>query len=290
MTSQQPNKTDFLGMEPLQIITVVKDDLSGLKRTENSLHNFAPNEIWSIVTPFDESETHKYSLGLFEDGIIRNLIPDAGLGVYAAMNAAIASHSLDSWLWFINSGDEIGSGEAVDLIKQRVLSRDHRWFYGGYHLASESGQILGEKLAPQNFKIENQLFSKHYVSHQALIVSNSLLTKIDGFDTNLKISADWDLFVRLSNIEDPGRIDFPLSVFHMGGISTQARVLGNRELLSLRKKYLPKKFLLKSYYWFIFRTIRNQLVRMLENYLPQVADKLRKLRFKISRVVKNRTF
>jgi hypothetical protein len=116
-----------------------------------------------------------------------------------------------------------------------------------------------------------------------VVVANSLLTEIGGFDTHLKISADWDLFVRLSKIEDAGRIDFPFSVFHMGGLSTQARALGNRELLSLRKKYLPKKFLLKSYYWFIFRSIRNKLVLMLENSLPQVADNLRRLRLKISR-------
>jgi hypothetical protein len=287
MTKNREAVEEHLGPGKLMIVTVVKDDLSGLKRTEESVRNCAPKEIWNIVTPFDDSETHKYSLSLLRDGLVNCLIPDEGLGVYSAMNTAIESCSLSAWLWFINSGDQIASKEAVYLINQNIQSGTQRWFYGGHYLASEVGQILGENTAPQNFIVENQLFSKHYVSHQALVVANSLLTEISGFDTRLQISADWDLIVRLSLVEGGTRIDTPLSVFYMGGLSTVARAKGNRELLSLRNKYLPKKFLLKSYYWFMYRSIRNQIVLKIEKKVPKGANFVRKLRFKTRFVIRH---
>ena len=70
----------------IKIITVVKDDLLGLKRTERSISGQSKRVSWIVVTPDDGSVTFDYVKGLSRQGIVEEIILDTHVGIYPAMN------------------------------------------------------------------------------------------------------------------------------------------------------------------------------------------------------------
>ena len=262
----------------LVVVTVVKSDLTGLKATEISILDQSLPVEWKIVTPFDNSETHQYSLKLLNEAKISELLEDEGRGVYSAMNKAIFRSSSQDWLWFINAGDQFASQDSYRIVSSALTFPTSRWVYGGHFLGSESRKILGEFKSPKEFKITNQLFAKKYISHQATVFQSSLLWQLSGFDPRFKIAADWDLMTRASQIETPMRINDSLCIFYMGGISTKTRQESNSELLLIRNEHFPKYLLLKSYSWYVYRLFRNFFVQSIEENLPEFANRIRKIR------------
>ena len=265
----------------VKVVTVVKDDLFGLKRTEHSIREQSNIVSWVLVTPNDGSQTHEYAQQLKSAGIAKAIIPDQGSGVYAAMNQAVAEITEGEWLWFLNAGDEFATINTYELVSKYAQDSINSWIYGGHYLGSKDGKILGEVKTPSQFRISNQLFAKKYVSHQSTIFRAKFLRDLGGFQNHLKIAADWDLMVRASLV-DPGlRIPEILSTFYMGGLSTESRQQGNRELFQIRKLYLGRKYTLKNYWWFGYRWIRNGIVQNLEGVSIQLTDRIRTIRLSI---------
>lgn len=262
-------------------MTVVKNDLDGLKRTEASIRAQSLRLNWLVITPTDSSTTHQHVSKLKFEGLITNYIPDKGTGVYSAMNLAIKESQENDWLWFLNAGDEFAEKKSGEIVMNYIQESQKKWLFGGTKIGSSEGKILGENPSPKLFDPTNQLFSKKYVSHQSTIFRNGFLQELGGFREHLKIAADWDLLVRAANIDTGERISEVISVFYMGGLSTLSRSQGNRELLALRNEHLERKYLLKSYLWFAYREIRKFFVQSFENKFSLKADKLRRLQFKL---------
>ncbi len=263
----------------LLIVTIVKNDLQGLLRTEASirLQTIRPN--WLVITPKDSSTTYKHVSKLRSEGLITNFISDSGGGLYPAMNLAIKESQKNDWLWFLNAGDEFADEKSAELVMNYIKESQAKWLFGGNKLGSSEGEILGENPSPKFFDSKNQLFSKKYVSHQSAIFINDFLQDLGGFQEHLKIAADWDLLVRASKSDSGGRIPEIISVFYMGGLSTLSRKKGNRELLALRKEHLERKYILKSYLWFAYREIRNFFVQSFEVKHSSKLDRIRRIRF-----------
>jgi GT2 family glycosyltransferase len=269
------------GLVAVIVLTAVKNDLLGLLRTEKSIVDQSKVVEWVLVTPEDNSSTFHHATSLLASGLVKEIIPDAGNGVYSAMNQAIDDLNPKDFLWFLNAGDTFADESSYATVSAVAESKTQRWIYGGHFLGSESGEILGEVKSPAQFKPSNQLFSKRYVSHQSTIFNIAFLQELGGFFTEFKIAADWDLLVRASLTEQPYRIPEAISIFYMGGLSSKSRQVGNRELFRIRKRYLSPRYLLKNYWWFTYRTRRNEIVIALENASPSSADLIRKVRLGI---------
>ena len=259
-------------------MTVVKDDVEGLIRTAKSITDQSITPRWIIITPFDRSRTHEYSQKLFSQGKVTKIIQDESSGVYPAMNLAIDSIQPGDWVWFLNAGDEFASQNSYDIAKNSTLRTKARWLYGGHNLGSERGEVLGEMRSPTEFKTSNQLFAKKYISHQAVIFKAEFLQELNGFDVQFKVAADWELMSRAALRDRPDQIKATLANFYMGGLSTQTRQKGNLELLRIRNLHLPFKYFPKSYLWFAFRCIRNFFVQSFESNLPELTNKIRRIR------------
>ena len=265
----------------LLIVTVVKNDLLGLRRTEASIRGQSLPVNWLVITPNDSSATYDRVCNLRAEKLVTSFIPDMGNGIYPAMNLAIQKSAKNEWLWFLNAGDEFASEKSAELVSKYIEERKAKWLFGGNKLGSSKGNILGENPSPQIFDPRNQLFSRRYVSHQSVIFKNEFLQELGGFREHFKIAADWDLLVRASKIDRGHRIAETISVFYMGGLSSHSRKTSNRELLVLRKEHLEKKYLIKSYLWFAYREVRNFCVQAFEVKYSGNADKIRRLRFLI---------
>ena len=272
----------------VNVVTVVKDDLEGIRRTSKSIIQQDIPVQWIVVTPRGYPDISKYIEGLKLDGILDAIIADDGLGVYPAMNQAISWCAKEDWIWFLNAGDTFADKESYSKVVSAIARTTKNWVYGGHFLASESGSIIAEIPAAKQFKSSNQLFSRKYISHQSAIFKAQFLQRLNGFNTHYKIAADWDLMARASQTCKGERIPETLSVFYLGGLSTYGRQKANQELLKIRSMQLSKKYILKNYWWFFYRSGRNYIVRRFEIANPEKANSIRKFRFLISKKLRKK--
>ncbi len=268
----------------LAVVTVVKDDFSGLLKTEQSIKSQSKPVFWFIVTPNNSSEINAHCQKLLVSGLVTKIISDSGSGVYNAMNAAVWNAASSDWIWFLNAGDEFSDSNSYSNILQVVKSTKSNWIFGGNFLGSKDGKILGLNAAPKKFVVSNQLFARKYICHQSTIFNAGFLRHLGGFRTQYQIAADWDLMVRASRVESAERVNIPISVFYMGGISSMNRELGNKELLSLRKEHLSPVIVPISYFWYGYRKIRNILVGNLESVIPNTINSVRHLRLLMKQI------
>ena len=264
----------------LKVVTVVKDDLSGLKRTEKSVNGQSKKVAWTLITPDDGSTTYQYAQFLKNSKIASDVLLDKHNGVYAAMNQVIDITNGEDWLWFLNAGDELAATNTYQLVDAFAQVSPNNWIFGGHFLGSEVGSILGELKTPQVFKISNQLFGRNYVCHQATIFQAKLLQELGGFDLSYKIAADFDLMARASKLDPGTSIDATIAVFYLGGISSKAKQAANAELLQLRKKHLGRRFVAKNYFFFFYRLFRNYLLLEVEKKSPNLVNIIRKVKFR----------
>jgi hypothetical protein len=223
-----------------------------------------------------------------DKGIVQDIFYDQGMGVYPAMNISIWNSRPDDWIWFLNAGDTFAAKDSYKIVNKVIEKTKSKWIFGGHLLGTDSGAIIGEVPAPIEFEPSNQLFARKYVSHQSAIFNVRLLQLLEGFNEHFKIAADWELMVRAWKVSKGERITEFLSVFYMGGLSTVNRKQGNLELLRIRNEMLPKKFRFKSYFWFIYRTLRNHFVQKMEDIYPESANAIRKIRLKLRKILRDR--
>jgi hypothetical protein len=145
---------------------------------------------------------------------------------------------------------------------------------------AENGDFLGSRNSPLSVIPQKQLFADDYVSHQGVVMEAGFITELGNFNTGLKIAADWELIVKACLVDSGNRIEQPIAVFHMGGLSTRGRQISNAELLQLRSEYLSSRYVIKSYSWYLYRGIRNLIVMKLENSFPDGLNLVRKFRLK----------
>lgn len=177
--------------------------------------------------------------------------PDRGIG--DAMNKGLA----------LATGDVVAFLHADDLYAERtVLERvaaafaahpEVEWVTGGTRYIDESGRVL-KCYAPRRWSYR-RLLRGNILFHPATFVRRRALNSAGGFDTSLRYTMDYDLWLRLGQRLAPFVLDLPLACFriHSGSTSVQHVDAAFREELQVRLRYLQGKPLQKGlhmlYFW-----------------------------------------
>jgi len=207
--------------EPLLIITAVKNDPTGLKRTLHSLHPLNGNFHHVIIEKGDACQEIAEMWRANSPDQIR-YIQSSDTGVYSAFNFAIQMETNFSYVYFLNAGDELldedGILEIVDLMK----TSDSIWGYANLIISDENNKWSHVyQITPFN-KFLFALGIK-VIQQQATVYCVEALRKIGGFDETRKISADMLAHLRLLNIGKPVFVPKVVSQFYSGGLSTRSR-------------------------------------------------------------------
>lgn len=210
----------------ITIITITFNDLLGFTRTANSIIPQLSCDVEWIIKDGGSDESIMPSLLKLLDGIDCKFFSYRDSGVYNAMNRAI-NVATGEWLVFMNGGDEFASSNVVekflDAVRHRgLVSSCKQILVGGTFLISEQGsriykgsRTLVECMGINSYRMaafhQSQFFSKAIYAHQA-------------FRENLQVSADhaffWDAIFNGALLEN---LDFPVSCFYLGGISSKKR-------------------------------------------------------------------
>jgi hypothetical protein len=160
-------------------------------------------------------------------------------GIYSAMNKGWELAPLNSFVFYLNARDIFASNDSLANANLELQAHGNPpWGCTTHEEINRDGSGWICKLVSQP-NIRNQLFAYGYRSHQAVVMKASLIHELGGFNEKYQIAADWDLIVRAILHSKPAEWKKPLAVFELGGESSMKMISAHRELMELRKIYLP---------------------------------------------------
>lgn len=226
-----PNEMTFLS-----IITVHKNNLSGLLITLNSIQKLiSSGEVeWIVIDGASELRNAKelQSLKQISDSADQ-FISESDKGIYDAMNKG-AGLATGTYVLYMNAGDELHTEFDLAILKSMSNITRPDMIWGLCQEKYESGALVQIKTRSRNWA-----WWGTPVCHQSTFYARNSLGQAP-FDTNFKIAGDYDLLCRL--LKNDSKVEFLdslVSVFHRGGVSgTQTELTFNEENI-VRLKYFP---------------------------------------------------
>ena len=218
-------------------MTVVKNDLVGLKKTRQSLEN-QQYQYWKhiIIDGGSDRETLDYLSSLPQKNTMYLSGTDAG--IYDAMNKAWKLAHPKSFIFYLNACDTFANPRSLSEASLALGNNpDSNWGCTTHEEIQIDGEEWVCKLV-SNPSITNQLYAFGYRSHQAVVMRQDFIAILGGFNEEYKIAADWDLIVRAITLEKPTVWVTPLGKFELGGFSSKNLLSAHLELKTLRKKYI----------------------------------------------------
>lgn len=199
----------------LTIVTVVRDDLVGLRRTLSSISASDTSEVQVLVidSSRDRSAVANACAGVAD---VHWVEPE---GIYPAMNIGL-SLADGRYVQFLNAGDALHDHQVLQRVRTAAKS-DPPWLFGPVRIIDASGSST--VTPPWDYSGERRhLFSRgHFPQHQGTFMGTELLRSVDGFDSRYRIAADYAAFLKVSVIADPLVLDFVVADFFEGGASTE---------------------------------------------------------------------
>ena len=231
------------------IITVVKDNLEGLKKTYASLVSQTCQDFkWLVQEGVSTDGTLEWLQKLDFPNL--ELHSERDKSIHNAMNMAIkkvpAGHCM-----FLNAGDAYYDNEVLERIMS-VLSRAKVSFaYGKYVIGGVPGfpqRVLGEKIANSS-----QVFRGNVPCHQTMVIDRSVFDDFGFYDESLGIFSDrdWILgYVKKPEWSKSAYLDFPVVHYDPVGRSYH-RFISKWPLylLMLRKRGNSMEMLMGAYGW-----------------------------------------
>jgi glycosyltransferase involved in cell wall biosynthesis len=235
------------------IITVVRDDLEGLKISRESLISQTYGQWMHIVIDGSSTgETLDYLRSLSEQNTV--YLSELDNGIYSAMNKGWKLALANSFVFYLNARDKFTSGDSLANANHELKMHENaQWGCTTHEEINRDGSGWICKLVSEP-DIRNQLYAFGYRSHQAVVMRASLIKELGGFNEKYRIAADWDLIVRAILHSKPAEWQKPLAVFELGGESSMKMIEAHRELMELRKIYLPRTISI-VFYEYLWRAI-----------------------------------
>lgn len=200
----------------ISIVTVVKDDLRGLRQTaESIIHQSCNPTEWIILDGESGPETAEFldSLAKFSYVQVSTAPPK---GIYNAMNRATLTAS-GEWLWFINAGDVLIDLEVIEVLTGCLPKSTEIGVVASPVIQVTPSGYFYSFSQPDLQQTTNQVVANFH--HQGCLIKREKFIQVGGYDEQLKLAADGKL---LDSIMETSQVQFlarPLVVFQLGGRS-----------------------------------------------------------------------
>lgn len=210
------------------IITITRNDLSGLQATHTSIQSQTCTDYeWIVVDGASNDGTAQWLKTHAPDAISE---PDHGL--YDAMNKGLARATGD-YIIFMNGGDQFADDNVLSNLSQLIsmASTPPGFIYGDALETRPDGQ-MAYKAARPFIKVDLGMFTHH----QAMVYARKVIGDM-RYDTRYTIAADYKLTLQtLGATRAIYYVPAPFCIFANGGLSQTRTALGRREQFDIRRE------------------------------------------------------
>ena len=227
----------------VSIIVVTFNSEKTIINCLNSIQNQKFDD-WECILVDGKSKDRTVSL--FEDYEKRDNrfrhISEHDSGIYEAMNKGWRM-AKGEWIYYLGSDDELLPNGLSGLIESGKNHVKADVVYGNIMYQNEKG----EKYILRH-KSHKRLPWSFFASHQAIIAKRCLIERLGGFDENLRIIADKDLFIRSYFLGDCTYIpsETVVALFTGGGASASYYKAFKEDLYVYKKVKPGIKYLIYS--------------------------------------------
>jgi len=216
----------------ISVITVCYNASKTILETLDSVKNQDYRDIEHIVVD-GQSTDGTMNLLKSRSGQIHKLISEEDSGIYDAMNKGLASATGDV-IGFLNADDSYGDNFVLTEIAEAFKNQKTDSVYGDLQYVSGAGS----KRVFRNWKAgtyKRERFRYGWMPpHPTFYVKSELFKKLGAFNTDFKISADYELMLRFLFKNHCSSYHIPKILVKMkiGGTSNQSfqnRIIANRE-------------------------------------------------------------
>jgi putative colanic acid biosynthesis glycosyltransferase len=197
----------------LTVVTVVRDDERGIRRTLESLGGQDLSGVEFVVVDGGSKDGTLAALSAARVPIAR-MKSERDNGIYYAMNKGLRM-AMGRFVLFMNAGDEFASPDVLARIRKAIETGPADAVYFGRALVGGRRKIRA--LPPAGVNVARWLRRK-YPNHQAVLYPLGFY-RSERYDTRLQTFSDTDYTIRA--IESCGYVfvDLPISRFRTGGVS-----------------------------------------------------------------------
>lgn len=253
----------------LTVITINYNNADGLKKTLLSVRQQTNKNFQYLVIDGGSTDA---SIDLINQNldIIDLWVSEQDMGEYDGMNKGIRMAS-GQYAMFLNSGDVFYSADSVSNLLTAEFTED--FVYAD--VCIDYGHISTLRRYPD--KLGAWFLYSEMICHQVQIIKLSLLKKLGGYDTMIKIVADYDLMIHALVGKKVSYKHVPcfLATYAWGGKSTQpaAAETIRKGKEAIQNKYFDPKMLqilqefdqtTNSRYQAILQSRAYQILRALE--------------------------
>lgn len=218
----------------LNIITVTKDDLEGLKKTLISTKQFREeNGILQVIIDSSTGENKEKVISHLQNEKNIRYYWQEPLGISAAFNLGLQKAEAD-WVWLLNGGDEVHASLDAKLFLNILTfnSSDAIIFQIEY---AQSKKIIKH---PPMWALWPPLLS--WVPHPATITRKYLYDRYGFFEESLKIAMDYEYWVRCFSRDEVvvDLVSMPIARFDQIGTFFGLEHLTRAEVSGIIRKYV----------------------------------------------------
>jgi hypothetical protein len=253
MTGDAPLPTPALeGERPLlAIITVTKDDVSGLEATLASTSALrSDRRVRQVVIDSSSPESARRCAALAQAASVAYEWIEP-TGISDAFNLGLSRSSAE-WIWCLNGGDILHPALSTSLLLE--------------YLAACRAMVVIGQLQPAGSALplsHPPLWALWppvvcWIPHPATILRFQLFEQYGTFDQSLKITMDYDLWFRaLGARTEVDLVSIPFVVFDPTGLSSSSAYTGRlaREVMSVLRRHW--RMLVRHHVRYPARTVRD---------------------------------
>jgi len=229
-------------MKILSIITVCYNSEKTIEKCINSIINQMNSAVKYISV---EGKSTYNTINIIKKYKNIKYVSEKDSGIYDAMNKGIKM-SEGKYIQFMNSDDCLVEG-VLKKVLPILSSSDEDVIYGNTIFKFNlENKIYGKKvIAGEDL---SKLDRRSILCHQSTFTKKETLQKIGYFDTQYKIAADWDSFIKIRNNKGTFKhIDNIISLFSIDGVSsTKSHLMERKKIRKNNKiyKYIDLYFIL----------------------------------------------
>lgn len=219
-------------MPRLSVITINRNDASGLEITLNSIFKQTFRDFESIVIDGASTDHSVKIINKFRKQIKKS-VSEPDTGIYNAMNKG-TKYARGEYCLYLNSGDYLASNDVLE--KVFLLDPHEGIVYFDLLIDYGDHTVLGKM--PE--KIDYEIFVRRQIWHQSLI-KRKLFDQYGLYDETFRLLGDYDFFLRTIVVHNVSRRYIPLTiaVFNTRGVGSRPE---NRRLAQSERRRSQRKY------------------------------------------------